>query len=125
MIGENVEGKVLGYNVAEYDGRTYYQFELEPPHVFITATAAGNRLYLFNVTGSGINFICYSLILQHEIWTIFKIGRKSILMLPCMQVFNGRGIMTILREYRVLFVLSDWDLKLSDHTQERSSVYVV
>lgn len=54
MIGENVEGKVLSVSAAEHEGRTYYQFELEPPHIFITATAAGNRLYLFGVTGSGI-----------------------------------------------------------------------
>lgn len=53
VIGENVEGKVLSVNVAEHSGRTYYQYELEPPHVLITATAAGNRLYLFAVTGSG------------------------------------------------------------------------
>lgn len=53
VIGENVEGKVISMEVAEHSGRTYYQFELEPPHVLITATAAGNRLYLFNVTGSG------------------------------------------------------------------------
>lgn len=53
VIGENVEGKVLSMEVAEHSGRKYYQFELEPPHVLITATAAGNRLYLFNVTGSG------------------------------------------------------------------------
>ncbi|KAI9077568.1 hypothetical protein K1719_040500 [Acacia pycnantha] len=56
VIGENVEGKVLSYNVAEHEGRTYYQFELEPPHVLITATAAGNRLYLFGVTGSGLQW---------------------------------------------------------------------
>lgn len=54
VIGENVEGKVLSMNVAEHSGRTYYQFELEPPHVLITATAAGNRLYLFSVTASGM-----------------------------------------------------------------------
>lgn len=53
VIGENVEGKVLAMQTAEHSGRTYYQFELEPPHIFITATAAGNRLYLFNVTASG------------------------------------------------------------------------
>uniref|UniRef100_A0A0D3HS70 PsbP C-terminal domain-containing protein n=2 Tax=Oryza TaxID=4527 RepID=A0A0D3HS70_9ORYZ len=53
VIGENVEGKVLSMATAEYSGRTYYQFELEPPHIFITATAAGNRLYLFNVTANG------------------------------------------------------------------------
>ncbi|PON99701.1 PsbP family [Trema orientale] len=56
VIGENVEGKVLSMNVAEYSGRKYYQFELEPPHVLITATAAGNRLYLFSVTGSGLQW---------------------------------------------------------------------
>lgn len=54
-IGENVEGKVIRMNVAEYSGRTYYQYELEPPHALITATAAGNRLYLFSVTGNGMN----------------------------------------------------------------------
>lgn len=53
MIGENVEGKVLSMEVKEYSGRKYYQFELEPPHALITATAAGNRLYLFNVTANG------------------------------------------------------------------------
>lgn len=58
VIGENVEGKVLSINVAEHSGRTYYQYELEPPHALITATAAGNRLYLFNVTGSGKD-LCY------------------------------------------------------------------
>jgi len=56
VIGENVEGKVLSSNVAEHDGRLYYQFELEPPHVLITATAAGNRLYLFSVTGNGLQW---------------------------------------------------------------------
>lgn len=56
VIGENVEGKVLSVNVAEHSGRTYYQYELEPPHVLITATAAGNRLYLFAVTGSGLQW---------------------------------------------------------------------
>ncbi|CAL5203976.1 unnamed protein product [Lathyrus oleraceus] len=56
MIGENVEGKVLSSSVAEHEGRTYYQFELEPPHIFITATAAGNRLYLFGVTGNGLQW---------------------------------------------------------------------
>ena len=59
VIGENVEGKVLSTEVVEHSGRTYYRFELEPPHVFITATAAGNRLYLFSVTASGIDFLCH------------------------------------------------------------------
>uniref|UniRef100_A0A0F7GZ57 Photosystem II reaction center PsbP family protein n=1 Tax=Monsonia marlothii TaxID=163685 RepID=A0A0F7GZ57_9ROSI len=56
VIGENVEGKVLRTEVAEHSGRTYYQFELEPPHVLITATAAGNRLYLFSVTANGLQW---------------------------------------------------------------------
>ncbi|KAH6780287.1 thylakoid lumenal protein photosystem II reaction center PsbP family [Perilla frutescens var. hirtella] len=56
VIGENVEGKVLSSQVAEHEGRLYYQFELEPPHILITATAAGNRLYLFNVTGKGLQW---------------------------------------------------------------------
>ncbi|XP_059280155.1 psbP domain-containing protein 4, chloroplastic [Lycium ferocissimum] len=56
VIGENVEGKVLRSEVAEHLGRRYYQFELEPPHVMITATAAGNRLYLFSVTGNGLQW---------------------------------------------------------------------
>lgn len=56
VIGENVEGKVLSSEVAEHEGRQYYQFELEPPHVLITATAAGNRLYLFSVTANGLQW---------------------------------------------------------------------
>ncbi|KAE9608922.1 hypothetical protein Lal_00020488 [Lupinus albus] len=56
VIGENVEGKVLSASAEEHEGRTYYQFELEPPHVLITATAAGNRLYLLGVTGSGLQW---------------------------------------------------------------------
>ena len=54
VIGENVDGKVMSMAVSEHSGRKYYQFELEPPHVIITATAAGNRLYLFNVTANGM-----------------------------------------------------------------------
>lgn len=56
VIGENVEGKVLSMEKIDHAGRTYYQFELEPPHVYITATAAGNRLYLFAVTASGLQW---------------------------------------------------------------------
>nr|GMD50257.1 PsbP domain-containing protein 4, chloroplastic [Ipomoea batatas] len=56
VIGENVEGKVLSSEVTENSGRKYYHFELEPPHVLITATAAGNRLYLFSVTGNGLQW---------------------------------------------------------------------
>ncbi|OVA01993.1 Photosystem II PsbP [Macleaya cordata] len=57
VIGENVEGKVLSMEVAEHSGRKYYQYELEPPHVLISTTAAGNRLYLFAVTANESNHI--------------------------------------------------------------------
>ncbi|KAJ6819980.1 psbP domain-containing protein 4, chloroplastic [Iris pallida] len=56
VTGENVEGKVLRTQVADYLGRKYYQYELEPPHVLITATAAGNRLYLLGVTANGLQW---------------------------------------------------------------------
>ncbi|KDP43060.1 hypothetical protein JCGZ_25246 [Jatropha curcas] len=56
VIGDNVEGKVISMNVAEHSGRMYYQYELEPPHALITATAAGNRFYLFSVMGSGLQW---------------------------------------------------------------------
>ncbi|KAK9080748.1 hypothetical protein SSX86_000506 [Deinandra increscens subsp. villosa] len=56
VIGENVEGKVISSQVKEFSGRKYYQFELEPPHCLITATAAGNRLYLFNVLANGLQW---------------------------------------------------------------------
>ncbi|KAK1406873.1 hypothetical protein QVD17_38481 [Tagetes erecta] len=56
VIGENVEGKVVSSQVKEYSGRKYYQFELEPPHCLITATAAGNRLYLFSVLANGLQW---------------------------------------------------------------------
>ena len=42
--------------VVEYDGRTYYFYELKVPHVLITATAAGSRLYLMTVSGNGMSF---------------------------------------------------------------------
>ncbi|KAF3783916.1 PsbP domain-containing protein 4 [Nymphaea thermarum] len=56
ITGENVEGKVLSMAVTEHVGRKYYHYELEPPHVLISATAAGNRLYMFGITGSGLQW---------------------------------------------------------------------
>nr|GEV82228.1 PsbP domain-containing protein 4, chloroplastic isoform X2 [Tanacetum cinerariifolium] len=56
VIGQNVEGKVMNSAVKEYSGRKYYQFELEPPHCLITATAAGNRLYLFSILANGLQW---------------------------------------------------------------------
>ncbi|WVZ88530.1 hypothetical protein U9M48_035047 [Paspalum notatum var. saurae] len=74
VIGENVEGKVLSSVTAEHSGRTYYQFELEPPHVFITATAAGNRLYLFSVTASGRTIVPNHRNLVHSIGIFFALN---------------------------------------------------
>ncbi|KAJ4883972.1 hypothetical protein Rs2_34065 [Raphanus sativus] len=49
----------LGDNVKIENIGTPAKFELEPPHVLITATAAGNRLYLFSVTGNGLQWKRY------------------------------------------------------------------
>jgi hypothetical protein len=54
ITGQNVEGKVKDTDVKTYGGRTYYQFELDGPHVLISATAAGNRLYLMSVSANGM-----------------------------------------------------------------------
>ncbi|PWA49308.1 mog1/PsbP/DUF1795-like photosystem II reaction center PsbP family protein [Artemisia annua] len=48
--------EVMNSAVKEYSGRKYYQFELEPPHCLITATAAGNRLYLFSILANGLQW---------------------------------------------------------------------
>ncbi|BBN00124.1 hypothetical protein MPTK1_1g26600 [Marchantia polymorpha subsp. ruderalis] len=53
ITGQNVEGKVRNMDVKKYGGRTYYQYELDVPHMLVTATAAGNRLYLLSVTANG------------------------------------------------------------------------
>jgi hypothetical protein len=54
ITGQNVEGKVKDMDVKTYGGRTYYQFELDGPHILISATAAGNRLYLMSVSANGM-----------------------------------------------------------------------
>jgi hypothetical protein len=87
VIGENVEGKVLATATAEYSGRTYYQFELEPPHIFITATAAGNRLYLFSVTANGETTALITK-LYGFLWKIYVILK---IIMFFWQGCNGRG----------------------------------
>lgn len=52
LVGQNVEGQVKDMMVKEHGGRTYYLYELNVPHSLITATAAGNRLYLMTVFGN-------------------------------------------------------------------------
>ncbi|MCO5557568.1 hypothetical protein L7F22_011134 [Adiantum nelumboides] len=52
LVGQNVEGQVKDMMVKEHEGRKYYFYELNVPHVLITATAAGNRLYLMTVNGN-------------------------------------------------------------------------
>ncbi|KAI3981265.1 hypothetical protein MKX01_009532 [Papaver californicum] len=59
------KGKVLNTEVAEHSGRKYYHYELETPHVLMSTTAAGNRLYIFAVTANGKSLygFCFLLIL--------------------------------------------------------------
>ncbi|KAJ7514473.1 hypothetical protein O6H91_23G045300 [Diphasiastrum complanatum] len=52
VTGQNVEDKVKDMEVKEYNGRLYYQYELEP-HTLISVTAAGNRLYIMSVSANG------------------------------------------------------------------------
>lgn len=61
LIGQNVEGKVKSAGVKEHSGRTYYQYELEGPHALVSATAAGNRLYLMTVSGNGMGSTLWDL----------------------------------------------------------------
>lgn len=73
IIGQNVEGKVKDMDVEQYDGRTYYQFELDAPHTLIAATAAGNRLYLFSVSANGRQWKKHAPGLK-EIMKSFRVG---------------------------------------------------
>lgn len=59
LIGQNVEGKVKSAEVEEHSGRTYYRYEVEAPHALVSATAAGNRLYLMTVSGNGLQWKKY------------------------------------------------------------------
>lgn len=56
LIGNNIEGKLKSAEVKEDSGRKYYQYEIESPHALVTATAAGNRLYLMTVSASGLQW---------------------------------------------------------------------
>ncbi|XP_057847491.2 psbP domain-containing protein 4, chloroplastic isoform X2 [Cryptomeria japonica] len=59
LVGQNVEGKLKSAEVKELSGKTYYQYELEAPHALVSATAAGNRLYLMTVSGNGLQWKKY------------------------------------------------------------------
>ncbi|KAL3699755.1 hypothetical protein R1sor_017777 [Riccia sorocarpa] len=72
LTGQNVEGKVKNMDVRKYDGRTYYQYELDVPHMLVTASAAGNRLYLLSVTANGRQWKKYAPNLR-EIQDSFRI----------------------------------------------------
>jgi len=53
VIGQVVDDKVVyARSETKEDGKLYYQFELNNPHVLMTATAASNRLFLFNVSAT-------------------------------------------------------------------------
>lgn len=63
------KGKVLSMEEADRSGRKYYQFDLKPRHVLITAAAAGNRLNLFGVTASGKKHNHHSFFKQRNIFS--------------------------------------------------------
>lgn len=73
ITGQNVEGKVKSMDVKSYDGRTYYQFELDGPHLLVAATAAGNRLYLMSVSANGRQWKKYAPVLK-EIVESFRVA---------------------------------------------------
>eukprot|EP00270_Netrium_digitus_P020532 TRINITY_DN8500_c0_g1_i1.p1 TRINITY_DN8500_c0_g1~~TRINITY_DN8500_c0_g1_i1.p1 ORF type:complete len:316 (-),score=71.19 TRINITY_DN8500_c0_g1_i1:66-884(-) len=72
LTGSNVEGKVKDMAVVQYDGLTYYQYELEP-HILVSATATGNRLYIITVSANGRQWKKYSDSLR-EIASSFRVG---------------------------------------------------
>jgi len=73
ITGQNVEGKVKSMDVKKYNGRTYYMFELDGPHMLIAATAAGNRLYLMSVSANGRQWKKYAPALK-EIVDSFRVA---------------------------------------------------
>ncbi|CAI7917474.1 unnamed protein product [Closterium sp. NIES-54] len=52
ITGENVEGRVNDTKVVSKGGRTYYEYDVDP-HILVSATAAGNRMYIMGVAASG------------------------------------------------------------------------
>lgn len=99
VIGENVEGKVLSMEVAEHSGRTYYQYELEPPHALITATAAGNRIYLLNITANGNTIF-------HHFQTGLPCGKTRLRVLELMKLSLFPGLQWK-RHYKDLKQIAD------------------
>eukprot|EP00850_Spirogloea_muscicola_P004539 SM000019S05083 [mRNA] locus=s19:809210:811391:- [translate_table: standard] len=73
LVGSNVEGKVKDMEVREVNGRKYYQYELETPHALVSATAAGNRLYIMTVTANGRQWKKHAPDLR-DIATSFRVG---------------------------------------------------
>eukprot|EP00249_Psilotum_nudum_P008738 c21478_g1_i1 orf=349-1350(-) len=73
LIGQNVEGKVKTMEVMVHNGRKYYQYEIDGPHAFITATAAGNRLYLITISANGRQWKKYNQSLR-QIANSFQVG---------------------------------------------------
>lgn len=102
ITGQNVEGKVRNMDVKKYGGRTYYQYELDVPHMLVTATAAGNRLYLLSVTANGklpclrvCHYVhtpvqlCLPLLISFGfLWMSHRTSHLSV----CLQVASGRNL---------------------------------
>ncbi|CAI5961858.1 unnamed protein product [Closterium sp. NIES-65] len=51
ITGENVEGRVNDTKVVSKGGRTYYEYDVDP-HILVSATAAGNRMYIMGIAAS-------------------------------------------------------------------------
>ncbi|GJP35105.1 hypothetical protein CLOM_g19623 [Closterium sp. NIES-68] len=72
ITGENVEGRVNDTKVVTKGGRTYYEYDVDP-HILVSATAAGNRMYIMGVAASGRQWKKYSSELK-DILTSFRVG---------------------------------------------------
>ncbi|CAI5525868.1 unnamed protein product [Closterium sp. Naga37s-1] len=72
ITGENVEGRVNDTKVVSKGGRTYYEYDVDP-HILVSATAAGNRMYIMGVAASGRQWKKYSSDIK-QILSSFRVG---------------------------------------------------
>ncbi|CAI5976101.1 unnamed protein product [Closterium sp. NIES-65] len=72
ITGENVEGRVNDTKVVSKGGRTYYEYDVDP-HILVSATAAGNRMYIMGIAASGRQWKKYSSDIK-QILSSFRVG---------------------------------------------------
>ncbi|CAI5470883.1 unnamed protein product [Closterium sp. Yama58-4] len=72
ITGENVEGRVNSTKVVNKGGRTYYEYDVDP-HILVSATAAGNRMYIMGIAASGRQWKKYSSDIK-QILSSFRVG---------------------------------------------------